>query len=107
MTYDDGVNLTVRFRALPGRSEDLRAALAELASASRKDAGCQRYDLFRRGEDEVLLLENWSTRDLLDAHLAQEHVLRFQAGSGELLAAAPEVLEWEPFDLTQTRTEEK
>jgi quinol monooxygenase YgiN len=85
----------------------LRAALTELASASRKDAGCRCYDLFRRGEDEVLLLENWTARDLLDAHLAQEHVLRFQAGAGGLLAAAPEVLEWEPFDLTKTRTEEK
>ncbi|WP_022663366.1 putative quinol monooxygenase [Paucidesulfovibrio longus] len=107
MRFDDGVTLTVRFRALPGRAEDLRTALAELALASRKDAGCRRYDLFRRGEDDVLLLENWSARDLLDAHLAQEHVLRFQAGAGGLLAAAPEILEWEPFDLTKTRTEEK
>ncbi|MGE4290589.1 MAG: putative quinol monooxygenase [Desulfovibrio sp.] len=107
MKPNKDLTLTVRFHARPGHAAELEAALTELAGASRKDLGCLRYDLYRGGEGEVLLLEHWAGRAYLEQHLAQAHVRRFRDRAEELFAAPSELLEWEAFDLTEPRTEDQ
>lgn len=107
MNTEEVVMLSVRFQAQEGAADALEAALSELALASRKDAGCQLYDLYRSEGGAFLLMERWENRTLLDAHLKLDHVAHFRSLSREMLAEPPEILEQDPFDVQETQPEEE
>jgi quinol monooxygenase YgiN len=75
--------------AKPGREDDLRAALLALIPPTRKEEGCVQYDLHVSTErpGQFVFYENWTSRELLDRHLASPHLQAFAAREHELLAA--------------------
>jgi quinol monooxygenase YgiN len=67
-------------------------AMAELAVRSRSEAGCLRYEVFRRvGEPIVVTQEIWQDEAAEQAHMKGPNVAALLAKAGQLLAAAPEI----------------
>jgi quinol monooxygenase YgiN len=75
--------------AKPGKEAALREVLLGLIGPTKKDAGYVQYDLHVDNDDpkHFLFYENWTSRALLDAHLAAPHLQAFLARQDELLAA--------------------
>jgi len=75
--------------AKPGKEEALREALLGLIGPTKKEAGYVQYDLHVDNDDpkHFLFYEIWTSRSLLDAHLASPHLQAFIARQDELLTA--------------------
>jgi quinol monooxygenase YgiN len=75
--------------AKPGREEALHEALLGLIGPTKKEAGYVQYDMHVDNDDPThfLFYENWTSRPLLDAHIAAPHVQAFMARQDELLTA--------------------
>ena len=58
------------FRARPGQTEALGAALAALVAPTRGEAGCLNYDLYQSIENAEIwfVYENWCSMQDLDSH---------------------------------------
>lgn len=69
-------------------ADQVRAALQELATATRGEEGCISYDLFESGAatGTFVTIETWRSQDDLDAHLASPHVAAAFAAAGPLLS---------------------
>jgi quinol monooxygenase YgiN len=88
------VKLIARLRSQPGQADLLTGALCELAGPSRLEAGCLLYDVCRSQSDpnELLVLEEWESQAILDAHMATPHFKAFLERAGGALAGEPELL---------------
>lgn len=75
---------------IPARSEAvdaIRAALQDLAAATRQEDGCLAYDLYESAAapGTFVTVERWADQSALDAHLASPHVAAaFAAAEGAL-----------------------
>jgi quinol monooxygenase YgiN len=76
------------FFAKPGKEKELRQALLALVGPTRKEKGFVNYDLHVDNENpaHLFFFENWTSKALLDAHLAAPHLKAFEAKAGDLLA---------------------
>ena len=65
----------------------------EVAAASREEPGCLGYRLFQATDDEnaFVIVEEWESREALEAHFATEHVATFMRAFPKTLASAPDV----------------
>ena len=76
-----GINVTYTIK--PGARADFLAGLA--ACGVRKEVlqeeGCLQYDYFLpvEGEDSVLLMEKWTSREAQKVHLTQPHMAKVAA----------------------------
>jgi quinol monooxygenase YgiN len=60
--------------------ELVMTALAALITASQAEDGCEMYDLVQgEGEDVLVMMEKWSSREQWDAHMLSEHVRAMNA----------------------------
>ncbi len=87
------VTVVARFKAKPGREDDLKKLLLALVVPSRTDEGCISYDLHQGIDERTIFLfyENWRSKELLDKHSATSHVQGFRSQVKDLLAEAPEL----------------
>ncbi len=72
----------------PARSAEAAPALAELAAASRDDAGCLAYEVYEStsAPGTFVTIEEWASQADLDAHMTQPHVGKAFEVAGPLLA---------------------
>ena len=72
----------------PERSGEAAPALAELAAASRGDAGCLGYEIYESAAAPgvFVTVEEWASQADLDAHMTQPHVGKAFEVAGPLLA---------------------
>ena len=86
----------------PGSREQLQAALATCATASRTDPGCQSYAFWTDVEnlDSYASIETWDSQADLDAHMKTPHVAALFAAIGEHVAGAPVVT---TYDVAEVR----
>jgi quinol monooxygenase YgiN len=91
------ITVVATFQARPGKEADLRAALTGLVAPTRKETGCLNYDLHVSPEDagKFLFHENWTSKELLDAHLKSAHIAALLPRVDELCVAFPEIKIWE------------
>lgn len=55
--------------------DEVLAALATLVAASQAEEGCEMYDLVQgEGEDVLVMMEKWSSREQWEAHMRTDHV---------------------------------
>lgn len=56
--------------------EAMRAALADLAEATRQESGCLAYDLYESAAEPgvFVTVERWTDQAALDAHLRSPHL---------------------------------
>ena len=71
----------------PERAAEAAPALAELAAASRGDAGCLAYEVYESAAQPgvFVTVEEWSGQADLDAHMTQPHVAKAFEVAGPLL----------------------
>jgi quinol monooxygenase YgiN len=81
----------------PEKREELSAALAKAAAASRGDAGCLSYAFTVDVEnpDHFISVETWADQASLDAHFTTPHLVELFAVAGDLLAGAPDIQTYE------------
>ena len=91
---DDALAMVVEFRAVPGREDDLRAALLAMVTPTRAEDGCLRYDLHVDESDPAVFAfyEVWATRAHHAAHDRTAHIDAFRAVRDDLLAEPARVL---------------
>ncbi len=91
------------FRARPEHLAELRAALADLIRATRREPGCLRYDLHVAADDPTsfVLIEQWATQAALEAHLAQPHTRTALATVPAWLAEEVRLSQWTALQLDQ------
>lgn len=89
MTGGGPVALLVSLSARDTGEIRLRDELAVLATMSRADAGCLRYDVLEELEEpgRFVLFEEWLDEDSLIDHNTRRHVTQFVETSASLLAA--------------------
>lgn len=77
----------------PDQRAALVRALTTLADASRQDPGCRSYGFYADVQDEnsFVSVEEWESREQLDAHFATPHLAAFMSAAGDLLAAPPTI----------------
>ena len=89
-----GINVT--YTVKPGVRADFLAGLA--ACGVRKEVlqeeGCLQYDYFLpvEGEDSVLLMEKWTSREAQKVHLTQPHMAKIAALKEQFVADTQVVL---------------
>ena len=77
--------------------EDLKgefvSILQELVQKTRLENGCIGYSLYESLNDTnvVTMLEEWESKEALDAHMKTEHFTRIIPQTGKFLAAPVEI----------------
>ena len=73
------LTLLVTYTALPGQRDKFLQEVNEsgLPERVRKESGCLKYDYYRSvdNEDQILLVERWSSAAAQTIHLAKPHML--------------------------------
>jgi quinol monooxygenase YgiN len=82
------VAVFAEFYAKTGKEKELRQALLALIGPTKKDKGYLRYELHVDNENPAhfFFFERWTSKALLDAHLATPHLKAFEAKQSDLLA---------------------
>ena len=91
------VTVIAHVHAKPGKEEATKLALLALVEPTRVEEGCLNYDLHQYPDERTkfCFYENWTSRELLEKHLASAHVQAFRAQIPELLTAPPDIQIWE------------
>jgi len=88
------LTVVAEMAARPGNEDRLRSALLALVEPTRKEEGCVQYDLHVATDQpgRFVFYENWTSREMLDRHLASAHLQAFLGIAGELLLEPPRIL---------------
>ncbi|MFG1604571.1 putative quinol monooxygenase [Actinoplanes sp. NPDC049265] len=80
--------------AAPGNADAVRQIIVDNAEANRSAPGCLEFGVHvdRADGHRIVLVEEWESQELLDAHLAGEGIAKILAQVGPLLTAEPTVL---------------
>jgi quinol monooxygenase YgiN len=64
----------ITIQVAPGRAADFSSAFQVVQASAYQEAGCEQYELFQSLDDidKLVLLERWSSQELLDAHMERE-----------------------------------
>ncbi|MGB6690681.1 MAG: putative quinol monooxygenase [Terracidiphilus sp.] len=67
------------FRALEGKTEELIDALHVLIKPTHEEAGCLRYELNQRADDErgITFIEKWKDREAFDQHCVTSYIKHY------------------------------
>jgi len=85
------------FTAAPGKLDQLRSALVEAIPGVHAEAGCELYAIHDAPDNQIYMLEKWSSVDLLDAHGVGSPVARLQELTSGLTTGAAEVIRMRPI----------
>ena len=76
--------LNVFVDVVAGKEDEFLARTKPLIEATRKEAGCQFYQLFRDGS-QFAFIEHWQDKAALDEHSTSAHFKTFADGLDKLL----------------------
>ena len=81
----------VTIQVVAGKAASFASAFKDLQTAAEQEEGCEQYELFQSFDDpdKVVILERWTSQQLLDRHMAAE-----RAGNSSLVDAL--VALWAP-----------
>lgn len=67
------------FWAFEGKTEELIEALHVLMKPTHAEAGCIRYELNQRADDErgITFIEKWTNKEAFDQHCAMNYIAHF------------------------------
>ncbi len=82
------VDVVAHIQAKPGQEAAVRAVLEGFLAPTRQEDGCLRYDLFVDADDpaKFTFIEEWSSREALNAHGQSAHITAGRAKMPDLLA---------------------
>ena len=93
----DPVVVTAIFTPAEGQRDALVAALSPAIAEVHGEDGCELYAIHDSPDGTIVMLEKWTTADLLDAHGAGEAVARLNASIEGLVARPPVVTRLVPI----------
>lgn len=81
------------FKAKEGREDEIAEGLRETTVQTHEEEGCLLYAVHRGAEDpsQFALIERWTSREALDAHLQMPHIQALGERAAEVLAETPQV----------------
>ncbi len=88
------VTVVALLTPLPGKTDDVLAAFAEVSPLVHQESGCELYAAHTDGT-VVIMVESWATRADLDAHAAGAPLARLNELNAQLLE--------KPYDVWFTR----
>src|SRR5450432_3373296 len=90
----DPVRVVAILQADQGKGPDQLAAFEQLAPLVRAEDGCLQYDLHAvvGAPDRFVVVEQWASREALDAHMASVHMAAYAAGVSAFRAQPADVL---------------
>lgn len=72
----------VKFHCVPGKREGFVEKMEQtgILQAIRDEDGCLKYEYYysQRDPDELLLIEQWQTKEHQQIHIGQPHMARMQ-----------------------------
>ena len=82
--------------------DQVRAALAEMETETRKEAGCICYAFSQDISDPTMvrISEQWESMSNIETHMASAHMAKFMEA---MIAAAPSKVEIKAFEGTETK----
>ena len=77
------LTIIAKLKAKPGKEQEVYDACHALLAPTHAEEGCINYDMHRSVEDPAVIIfyENWTTRELWDAHMASPHLTAFSAAT--------------------------
>lgn len=90
----DAVRVLAILQADQGKGPAQLAAFEQLAPLVRAEGGCLQYDLHAvvDAPDRFVVVEQWASREALDAHLASAHMATYAAGVSAFRTQPADVL---------------
>lgn len=87
------VRVVARLIAKPDKVEALKTILSSIIDPTRKEAGCQGYELLQNSADptDFTFVESWESAAALEAHMKAPHLTAALGKVGDLLGAAPDI----------------
>ena len=85
----------VTLTPLPNNSDAVADAIHKEIPEIRRAAGCETYELYRRVDGAIVLVENWSTRQAWQDHFGTDAIGRLREVLTPLLALPAE--RWEMY----------
>lgn len=81
------VNAVIKIK--PGMEKEFLEKVQPLLKASRNDEGCISYGLYKsvEEEDSFMMIEQWTSPEMLDKHTKMDHFIQFGKDAGPLMAA--------------------
>ena len=95
---DATLTVTACAIARPGCEQQLLDLARALVPLTRAEAGCLRYSLYRQQNTDrccLQFIEEWASREHLDAHARTPHLQAFLADSASLLAEPLQIAMWQ------------
>ncbi len=82
-----------RVACRPDQRQALIALLTEMQDNSRREEGCIEYGFFEAIEtpNTFIAVEEWASREALDAHFAQGHLAEFASKLPDAIDGTPSV----------------
>lgn len=93
---DHPVAVTAMLTARPGREARAAELIAGIVAATRHHAGMLRYEAQQQLDQprNFTFIEQWTSRDALDAHLATPDLLAFREAAAEVFEGPADVRLW-------------
>ena len=90
----DAVIVFASFHPLPGKAEELHRLLSWMVDNTRREPGCERYDLYRRAmpAETFHLFERYRNDDALQQHRAANHYIEYRRQVPDLIEGSIDVL---------------
>jgi len=86
------IEVIARAVAKPGKETEVRALLLGMLAPTRKEEGCEFYDLFESHEPgRFYFYEMWDTREALERHAATPHYAHLKSATKDVLAVPIEI----------------
>jgi quinol monooxygenase YgiN len=91
---DKAVIVFASFRPIAGKKRELQELLSWMVEHTRKEPGCERYDLYRRLDDieTFHLFERYCDNEALEQHRASDHYIEYRRRVEDLLQEPIDVL---------------
>ena len=86
-----------------GREDDMKAACATMARASRAEKGCHVYAFWQSIEDptQFRVYEEWQDMDSLKAHGKSAHMVTYREALAEIGMSGRDINLFEPGPMTK------
>lgn len=92
------VTVIATLHARPGQEVALEARMRSMIEATRREAGCIRYDMHRAADDaaSLIMVEYWASAEALQAHDDSAHMAALVADLPALVDRPVEVRKLAP-----------
>ena len=93
------ITVVARLKAKAGKETDLERAIRAAIGPTHAEEGCLKYALHRAVDDPSVftLVESWTSKALLDRHLASKHIADLFSKLPALVEGAPDIRVFEPL----------